>query len=247
MRTNRLLWFLLVSLLTQLPIGCHRGAQLSNFVSDGGQTYFEIKDAELHKVYTREISGLSYVAILDVNNVPEVEAWIDSVEGRAFVMEYRGEPDVTPPGLRLLDVTHMSRIGVGDAAFARWKSKFAVFTVSSGGDNKTFKAMKAGATPLSIKVGNTIVAQKARLECGSCNLLAFPGCCLNSACSCSFRFMCEALRCALDGNAACFRENQIKANACIGISGQVLGQGAGRDTMRDLILTQTNGIFSLAR
>lgn len=57
---------LFIVLLLLAPDSCDKRSGVSKFVSDKGQTYFELKDDRgLHKVYSREADGAALIAILD--------------------------------------------------------------------------------------------------------------------------------------------------------------------------------------
>ena len=242
------------SLLLLVPVslflqGCHKNSEVSNLVSAGGETYFELRDElGLHKVYTRETPGYSLLIVLDESNVPDVVALIDSKGERAVVTEYRREQATPTAGLLLLDTTHMSHVRSDDGRFVQWRNKFSLFIVSSNGRNKSLRFAKAAVRPMSIKVAeNQIIATPPQINC-DLDVLSPAGysCAHSQACSCFYHHLCNALNCVATGDTQCVNDEMSKARGCFPSLSIEAREGGGSIKAEDLIVAKTNGVYSLS-
>jgi hypothetical protein len=255
MKTKQLRFFLLIVVLIQFSTGCRKGVhstsvsdsnQISNFISDKGQTYFELKDSQgLHKVYSKELSGSSLLLILDERNIPEVRVLISS-KGKAVVTEYRAKQGVSPAGLQLLDGSYMSRVNSGNPAFAQWKGKFSLFKVSNDRRTKTLKLDKSRMGPVVVNIGNNTIVVAREIDC-TLDVTSASGfsCSQSSVCTCAFDALCAAARCAQHNDAACFQENLDKVNGCLGLGEYQQGDGGGEGSLRDVLVGEINGSYNL--
>lgn len=239
---------LLLAVLLQLaPGSCNKGAGVSKFVSDKGQSYFELKDDRgTHKVYSTETDGSALIFVLDKKNVPEVVALI-SKEGKAYVFEYRAERGVPPTGLALIDASYMSSISSRNPAFDQWRSRLAVFKVPAERRSKTFKFAKQGQEPLHIQIDNNGIRVAALAECRlDVSSPAGFKCAQSIVCICSFKALCDAVTCLfrIDGN--CFQDLLAKWAQCQTLGTYQQGEGGDEGDLKDVPVSKLNGVYNLS-
>jgi hypothetical protein len=184
--------FVILSIFT--TVGCKK-KQVSNFISDGDRTTFELKiDGKKTNVFTETGPNRMALLVLDKAGSPTLLkiSFPDSAGTQTtFIFQFQKEKTAKTPGTQLLDKEFINAIKGGDGQFDKWRKDY----LSLPGDQYVKRVAildTARKDPGGIKVtdGNTIALRIKNYLC-SCKMGSIYGHCLNSALRCAMDKLCN--------------------------------------------------------